>query len=85
MTEQLRHRLAGENLLTYTPKQMRKVRGNGISMIFQEPMTSLNPVYTVGNQLTEVLRAHRKMTKQEAWQRALRPWPPLASPILPRV
>ena len=40
----------GENLLTYTPKQMRNVRGNGISMIFQEPMTSLNPVYTVGNQ-----------------------------------
>lgn len=61
----------GENLLTYTPKQMRNVRGNGISMIFQEPMTSLNPVYTVGNQLTEVLRAHRKMTKQEAWQKGI--------------
>ena len=61
----------GENLLTYNQKQMRNIRGNGISMIFQEPMTSLNPVYTVGNQLTEVLRAHRKMTKQEAWQKGI--------------
>ena len=62
----------GENLLTYSKKQMCGIRGNGISMIFQEPMTSLNPVYTIGNQLTEVLRAHHKnMTKQEAWKRGV--------------
>lgn len=62
----------GENLLTKSKKEMRQVRGNGISMIFQEPMTSLNPVYTVGNQLTEVLRAHHKnMSRKEAWQRGV--------------
>ena len=61
----------GKNLLDYNQKQMRSVRGNGISMIFQEPMSSLNPVYTVGNQLTEVLRAHRKMTRQQAWQQGV--------------
>ena len=63
----------GENLLTYDQKKMRTVRGNGISMIFQEPMTSLNPVYTVGNQLTEVLRVHHKgMSKKEAWERGVK-------------
>ncbi len=62
----------GENLMNYSKKQMCNIRGNGISMIFQEPMTSLNPVYTIGNQLTEVLRAHHKnMTKQEAWKRGV--------------
>ncbi len=62
----------GENLLTFSKKEMCNVRGNGISMIFQEPMTSLNPVYTIGNQLMEVLRAHDKhMTKREAWQRGV--------------
>ena len=62
----------GENLLTFSKKQMCNIRGNGISMIFQEPMTSLNPVYTIGNQLTEVLRAHHKnMSKQEAWKRGV--------------
>ena len=51
---------------------MRTVRGNGISMIFQEPMTSLNPVITVGNQLVEVLRVHHKgMTKKEAWAKGV--------------
>ena len=62
----------GENLLTYDKKKMRTIRGNGISMIFQEPMTSLNPVYTVGSQLTEVLRVHHKgMTRKEAWSRGV--------------
>lgn len=62
----------GNNLLTFSKKQMCGIRGNGISMIFQEPMTSLNPVYTVGNQLTEVLCAHHKnMTKKEAWQKGI--------------
>ena len=62
----------GKNLLTYSQKEMRNVRGNGISMIFQEPMSALNPVYTVGNQLMEVLRAHKKMTKQEAWDEGVK-------------
>ncbi len=63
----------GENLLTFDQKKMRTVRGNGISMVFQEPMTSLNPVITVGNQLTEVLRVHHKgMTKKEAWERGIK-------------
>lgn len=62
----------GENLLTYDQKKMRTVRGNGISMIFQEPMTSLNPVFTVGTQLTQVLCVHHKgMTKKEAWARGI--------------
>lgn len=47
--------------------KMEDIRGNRISMIFQEPMTSLNPVFTVGQQLTDIIRAHKKMTKKEAW------------------
>ena len=61
--------LEGKKVAFSSPHQALK---NGISMIFQEPMTSLNPVYTIGNQLTEVLRAHHKnMTKQEAWKRGV--------------
>jgi len=56
----------GENLLKISQEKMRKVRGNEISMIFQEPMTSLNPVFTVGRQLTEVLILHQNMSKKEA-------------------
>lgn len=61
----------GKNLLELKPKsyEMRLIRGGGISMIFQEPMTSLNPVYTIGNQLTEVVRAHNPgLSKKEAWR-----------------
>ncbi|EOD00414.1 ABC transporter ATP-binding protein [Caldisalinibacter kiritimatiensis] len=54
------------NLVNFNEKEMRKIRGNDISMIFQEPMTSLNPVFTVGNQIMEVLRLHRKVNKEEA-------------------
>ncbi|NQT82166.1 ABC transporter ATP-binding protein [bacterium] len=54
------------NLLKLSEPQMRKVRGNDISMVFQEPMTSLNPVFTVGNQIMEVLRLHQKKSKKEA-------------------
>lgn len=54
-----------------TEKQMRKIRGNEISMIFQEPMTSLNPVYTIGNQLVEGIRLHRKLSKKEAREYAI--------------
>lgn len=62
----------GRDLLKCSTREMRKVRGDGISMIFQEPMTSLNPVYTVGNQLAEVLRTHnKKLSRKEAWDRGI--------------
>ncbi|HZL99050.1 MAG TPA: ABC transporter ATP-binding protein [Planctomycetota bacterium] len=56
----------GRDLLTLAPRELRAVRGNEIAMIFQEPMTSLNPVYTVGEQIGEVLRLHRRMKPAEA-------------------
>ena len=56
----------GRDLLELSEKEMRRIRGNEIAMIFQEPMTSLNPVYTVGEQISEVLRLHRGMTRSEA-------------------
>ena len=61
----------GKNLLDLTKKEMRKVRGNQIGMIFQEPMTSLNPVFTVGDQIGEVFRVHRGMSRREAEQVAV--------------
>ncbi len=61
----------GEDLLQKTSAEMGKIRGNQISMIFQEPMTSLNPVFTIGEQIAEVYRIHRKMRKKEAWQQAV--------------
>ena len=60
----------GNDLLKLPEKEMRKIRGNRISMIFQEPMTSLNPVFTVGYQIVEALRLHRNMSKKEAWEKA---------------
>lgn len=60
----------GINLATATDAQIRDVRGNGISMIFQEPMTSLNPVFTVGKQITENILLHEKVSKEEADNRA---------------
>jgi oligopeptide/dipeptide ABC transporter ATP-binding protein len=60
----------GEELTTASEKRMRGIRGNDISMIFQEPMTSLNPVYTVGEQIAEVLRAHQNLSKAAAWSKA---------------
>lgn len=60
----------GEELSTASEKRMRDIRGNDISMIFQEPMTSLNPVYTVGEQIAEVLRAHQNLSKAAAWAKA---------------
>ena len=57
----------GENVLEYDDEQMRQFRGNKVSMIFQNPMTCLNPVYTIGNQLTEALLCHDKgYTKEQA-------------------
>lgn len=61
----------GKNLLELPLNEMRSIRGNEISMIFQDPMTSLNPVYTVGNQLIEVIRLHQKLKKKEAKARAI--------------
>ena len=62
----------GEDLLAYTPEQMRQFRGNKVSMIFQNPMTCLNPVYTIGNQLTEALLCHdSSISKEEAWKKAV--------------
>jgi len=56
----------GEDLLQKKPAELRKIRGNKISMIFQDPMTALNPVLTVGDQIIEVIRLHRKISKAEA-------------------
>ncbi|MBS7527317.1 ABC transporter ATP-binding protein [Fusibacter paucivorans] len=56
----------GKDLTTLKEREIAKIRGNKIAMIFQEPMTSLNPVYTIGKQLTEPLRVHQKLSKQEA-------------------
>jgi oligopeptide/dipeptide ABC transporter ATP-binding protein len=61
----------GENLVNYSEKQMEKIRGNDIAVIFQEPMTSLNPVLTVGYQIMEPLKLHQKMNKKEATARAI--------------
>ena len=63
--------LRGKNLLTLTEREMQDVRGNDISMIFQEPMTSLNPVYTVGTQIVEAIRLHQKKSRSEARGRAI--------------
>ncbi|OLS34716.1 ABC transporter ATP-binding protein [Bacillus sp. MRMR6] len=64
-------KLEGENLLDYTQKEMLKVRGKDISMIFQEPMTSLNPVFQIGPQVAEVLLNHKKIKKSEALKLAV--------------
>src|SRR5207253_677666 len=55
----------GRDLLKLNNEEMRKIRGNEISMIFQEPMTSLNPVFTVGNQIGEAIRLHQGLSKKE--------------------
>ena len=61
----------GKDLFQLTEREMQKVRGNDISMIFQEPMTSLNPVYTVGSQIIEAIRLHRPMSRKAAKTRAI--------------
>ncbi len=60
-----------EELLKKSEKEMRDIRGNNISMIFQEPMTSLNPVYTIGEQISESYKVHQNMGKKEAFQQSL--------------
>jgi oligopeptide/dipeptide ABC transporter ATP-binding protein len=58
------------NILEFSEKQMRQIRGNKIAMIFQEPMTSLNPVYTIGDQIVEAITLHQKKTYDQAWSMA---------------
>ena len=61
----------GKNLLHLDQEEMRMIRGSTISMIFQEPMTSLNPILTVGEQIAESLRLHEKLDKKKAWEKAI--------------
>jgi peptide/nickel transport system ATP-binding protein/oligopeptide transport system ATP-binding protein len=61
----------GEELTSATEDRMREIRGNDIAMIFQDPMTSLNPVFTVGEQIAEALRLHRGLNKKKAWAAAI--------------
>lgn len=61
----------GKDILKLTEREMRKIRGNEISMIFQEPMTSLNPVYKIGDQISEALILHQRMSKKDAREKAI--------------
>ena len=61
----------GQDLVKASEAQMRDIRGNKISMIFQEPMTSLNPVFTVGDQVAEVIKLHKKLSKAELKDRVI--------------
>jgi peptide/nickel transport system ATP-binding protein len=64
-------RFEGRNLLELSESEMERIRGNDISMIFQEPMTSLNPLYTVGKQIAEAVALHQGLGKSDAWDRAV--------------
>lgn len=64
----------GHQIEKMTDKEMRKIRGNEISIIFQDPMTSLNPVYTIGNQITEVIKLHTDKDSQQAKARTGNFW-----------
>lgn len=64
-------RFKGEELTTASDGRMRAIRGNDIAMIFQDPMTSLNPVFTVGDQIAEAIRLHQKLDKKRAWSAAI--------------
>ena len=61
----------GENILTYSERELRNLRGPGIGMIFQEPMTSLNPVFTIGDQLMETIRVHERISPRARRERAV--------------
>ncbi|MBB2679538.1 UNVERIFIED_ORG: peptide/nickel transport system ATP-binding protein [Rhizobium esperanzae] len=61
----------GSNILKFSERARRKLRGDRISMIFQEPMSSLNPIYTIGSQIVEAIRVHRRMSRRDAEKRAL--------------
>jgi oligopeptide/dipeptide ABC transporter ATP-binding protein len=70
----------GKNLLTLTDAEMRQIRGDDIAMIFQDPMTSLNPVYTIGEQIAEALRLHRKLSRKAARESAIQAMREVAIP-----
>jgi len=63
-------RFKGRDLAALPEKEMRNVRGNDVAMVFQEPMTSLNPVFKIGAQVAEAIRIHRKVSRKEAWKQA---------------
>lgn len=73
-------RYRGRSILEMTEEEMQHIRGNDIAMIFQDPMTSLNPVYKIGKQVGEGLRLHRGYSKQEALKRATELWTSLVFP-----
>ncbi|MCF3625527.1 ABC transporter ATP-binding protein [Planktothrix agardhii 1801] len=62
----------GKNLIKFNPQQLQQIRGHEIAMVFQDPMTSLNPVLTIGKQLTEALQIHIKLTSEQAKNRAIK-------------
>jgi oligopeptide/dipeptide ABC transporter ATP-binding protein len=64
-------RFEGMDLLTLGEREMQNIRGNRIAMVFQEPMTALNPVFTVGDQIAEVARIHAGLSKRDAWRKAI--------------
>ncbi|MDO3679393.1 ABC transporter ATP-binding protein [Paenibacillus ehimensis] len=64
-------RYNGTSLLSLSAAELRKIRGNKMAMIFQEPMTSLNPVFKIGSQIAETVRFHMKLGKKEAWSKAV--------------
>ncbi len=74
----------GKDLVRLTENEMRKIRGNEIAMIFQEPMTSLNPVYTIGNQIVEAIVLHQKVKPKEARQRAIKMLEKVGLPDAPK-
>ena len=61
----------GKNLQKLPEDEMRRIRGNRIAMIFQEPMTSLNPVLTIGEQIAEAVMLHQRLSKKDAWDREI--------------
>src|SRR5690348_16891727 len=63
-------RFQGQDLLVMSERQMARLRGDKIAMIFQEPMTSLNPAYTIGSQMSEVFERHRRASRRQAMNRA---------------
>jgi oligopeptide/dipeptide ABC transporter ATP-binding protein len=70
----------GEDLLAASDERMREIRGDDIAMIFQDPMTSLNPVYTIGEQIAEALRLHRKLARKDAREQAVEAMKEVAIP-----
>ena len=64
-------RFENQNLLTLSDRSMQRLRGPGIAMVFQEPMTSLNPVFTIGEQIMETIRAHENLSQKDSFARAV--------------